>query len=622
MLGIKLFTQGIALAGLWLAMTHATLRGGTHEVATMDHLTLAPHTALKFANNSDERIGGLNVPTIAPYNEELFFIANFQTIALLDTREGIITPFELAGASDKPAREAGFQPTGLFYDAQRNHLFVANYLRNNVMVFRVLYDTAQLQLLQVLKHESLVSPEAVWLDQESGMLVTANFDGHNVSAFRIHADLSFEFVWRSGLRFAHGVAVVEGKVFATGLQDRVLVELDLLTGRSLRKIGTLGWDTHEGQFLWPTSVYPDGHGNLIISDADTGFISVIETATFSVKRVIGGNGPGRGFFNQPYFTAVSNNRFLTVSTKQQRFVYGEYPALRAMKAFTKSKEFWEYFSPTDPQSRLGYIGWNDYWWTDGPRVNLMGCDYTVYSNTLRPSVRSPLVKFFAGAGQRCPDIRLGYVETPFGMNMFKQIQVLERRGWYIFLSPQSHSGPLLAKEADGRLYAFYHSEGRNDCWVVSKAIYCDNGVRNPDVMIRQVEELVASLDHKRCASGASLNKDYVETLSHWYGSIGTDKAYLARIDIPSLVREAYRSGKSIPAPGHGGDNELGRFYVAWENMKTCDDVPGFVRLQAAAGRTSLEYFNVANITQLSMHSLVAAQAPHQSDRPLDNTRHQ
>ncbi|MEX5219330.1 MAG: hypothetical protein NW701_15995 [Nitrospira sp.] len=598
-------------------MTHATVRGGTHEVATMERLTSVPHTALNFANNSHERIGGLNVPAVAPYNEELFFIANFQTIALFDTREGIITPLEIAGASGNLAREAGFQPTGLFYDAEKNHLFVANYLRNNVMVFRVLYDTARLQLLQVLKHESLVSPEALWLDQKSGILVTANFDGHNVSAFRMHDDLSSEFVWRSALRFAHGLAVAEGKVFATGLQDRVLVELDLVTGRFLRKMGTLGWHTHEGEFLWPTSIYPDGHGNLIISDADTGFISVIDIATLSVKRVVGGNGPGRGFFNQPYFTAVSNDRFLTVSTKQQRFVYGEYPALRATKAFTKSKDFWKYFSPTDPQSRLGYTGWNDYWWTEGPRVKLLGCEYSVYSNTLRPSGPSPLVKaFLAGTERPCPDIRLGYVETPFGMNMFKQVQVMERRGWYIFLSPQSHSGPLLVKEANGRLYAFYHSEGRNDCWVVSEAIYCDNGVRNPDVMIRQVDELVASLERKRCASGVSLNKDYVETLSHWYGSIGGDKDYLARIDIPSLAREAYRSAKSMPAQGHGGENELGRFYAAWENMRTCDDVPGLVRLQAAADRTGREYFNAASITQLSMNSLVATQLPHRSGRSL------
>jgi hypothetical protein len=606
MLCLKIFKQGIAALLVLFSLTHSASRNAFPDVLTMVDLTTVPHMALRFASIPQEGIVGLNVPTIAPYSEDLFFIANFETIALLDTQQGLIRPFQVTASSQREVRQSGYQPTGLFYDPHRNYLFVANYLRNNVMVFRVLYKERQLQLVHLLKHASLVSPESLWLDQASGVLVTANFDGHSVSAFQMNADLSFRFLWKTPLRFAHGLAVAEGKVFATGLQERVLVELDLKTGQRMRKTGRLGWHTQEGQFLWPTSVYPDGAGNLIVSDAETGFISVIDIATLSVRRVVGGNGPGRAFFNQPYSTAVINDRFLTISTKQQRFVYGEYPALRPTKAFTRSEDFWKYFSPTDPEFRLGHGGWNDYWWIGGPRVRLMACEYRIYSNTLRPDAPSESISnIMQGGGARsCPDIRLGYVETPFGMNMFKQVQMVERGGWYIFLSPQSHSGPLFVKLMNGMLYAVYHSDGQNDCWVVSDAIYCSNGMRDLEVMLKQVNEFVASLERKRCKSGMMLHKDYVETLSWWYRRIGADERYLAHIDASSLVREAYLSKKGAPTRGEDHREDLGRFYSAWERTKACDDIPGVARVQAAAKGITPDFFKVATVTQLSISSLV------------------
>lgn len=604
----------VAAIALWQGLA----RDSAVSAMPMVELLNTPHVVLKVPE-AGLGLGQLNIATIAPYSDKEFFVANFENVFLLNIEKESIEEVIIGNESVEQVRRIGYQPTGLFYDSAAHRLIVANYLKNNLMIFDVAKGTHTLRLLETVQHEALISPESVWFDHQSRILVSANFDGHNVSAFRIEPHAPAQFLWQSSLPLAHGIAIDGGKVYATGLEERILVELELETGRRLRQTGILGWRATENEFLWPTSVYPDKRGNLIISDADTGLISVLEMDSFMVRQVVGGNGPGKAFLNQPYFTAIVEDKFIAISTKQQRFIYGRYPDFRPTKAFTRYGTFWAHFSPVDPGAALGFWGWDEYWWNTGPHVSLLNCGYLIYKDMLKPDRSSRWLNRIkkAGGGATCPVIRLGYVATLLGMNMFKQLQMFTVDGWYVFLSPQSPDGPLFVRSIGNAIYAVRYPFGRNDCWIVRGDVQCPDGKRDVEQMVAQVNGLVEELRRARCQTGVLLHKRYINLLMEWYRNIGMDERHLSGAVIEASARDAFTSMKGISPEGTQSKAILDGVYSAWEQTTECGDTSRVMALTKLAERLQGNFSKMATIDQLALRSIVLGEG---KDPSSMNTR--
>ena len=602
----ELFTRYVLGGGVILLCCLGLSCDSAVSAVPLAELVMTPHVVLQVPETA-LGLGQLNIATIAPYSDKEFFVANFENVFLLNIEKGVMEHVQVDRLSAEEVARRGYQPTGLFYDPDANRLFVANYLKNNVMIFELLGGRT-LRLIETLHHESLISPESLWLDQASRILVSANFDGHSVSAFLLEPHVPAKFLWRSPLRLAHGITVDQGRVYATGLEDRVLVELDLSTGRPLRRMGALGWRVQAGQFLWPTSLYPDKRGNIVISDADTGLISLLDVRTLTIKQAVGGNGPGKAFLNQPYFTAIVKDNFLTISTKQQRFIYGQYPDFRPTKAFVRSGEFWGHFSPTQPDAALGFTGWDEYWWNSGPHVDLLNCGYLIYRDMLKPDRSSRWLNRIreARGAETCPVIRLGYVATPLGMNMFKQVQMLSAGGWYLFLSPQSSDGPLFVRSIGKTLYAVRYPFGRNDCWIISNEIQCPDGKRDVERMVEQVGGFVDAMERERCATGVLLQKKYIDVLMRWYKSIGVGERYLSATTMKASLREAFTSMTGVSSEGIQSKSLLEEVYSAWELTAECEDRPRIHMLAGLVNQVQEQLSRIATIDQLAMSTVFHA----------------
>jgi len=68
------------------------------------------------------------VSITATPERDLYLIADYSKILLFDKHHGSITPMAIVGATRRNV------PTGLAYDSQRNRLFIANYLSNNILI--------------------------------------------------------------------------------------------------------------------------------------------------------------------------------------------------------------------------------------------------------------------------------------------------------------------------------------------------------------------------------------------------------------------------------------------------------------------------------------------------------
>lgn len=210
---------------------------------------------------------------------------------------------------ERPEGVDRFVPAGLAYDATTNLLYVANYTGGDVLVL-AWAARDRLILRRRIAGFGLVGPEDVapW----NGGVVVADFDGDAVIAF----DANGYALWSVELRSAHGVSVDAGRVYATGLYDRILVEITA-TGRIARKTGGIGYGAN--RFLWPTAVTAFGDGRIVVNDAHTGLITVYDRG-FRGIGAIGGNGPGVDLFNYPYALARRDGGVAVADTYGARLV--------------------------------------------------------------------------------------------------------------------------------------------------------------------------------------------------------------------------------------------------------------------------------------------------------------
>lgn len=210
---------------------------------------------------------------------------------------------------ERPDGVARFVPSGMAYDSSSRLLYVANYTGGDVLVLEW-RDDARPVLRRRLAGAGLVGPEDVapWQDG----IVVADFDGDAVVAF----DGRDRRIWSVPLNSAHGVTVHGSTIYATGLYDRILVEI-APNGHVVRKTGGLGQAPN--RFLWPTGVTALANGLLAVNDAHTGLITLFDRR-FRVRGAVGGNGPGVDLFNYPYVLSPHGDGFAVADTYGARLV--------------------------------------------------------------------------------------------------------------------------------------------------------------------------------------------------------------------------------------------------------------------------------------------------------------
>jgi hypothetical protein len=199
----------------------------------------------------------------------LFLIADYSNVLLFDRRYGTVATMAVVGASRPNV------PTGLAYDGQRQRLFIANYLSNNVLVARVDLPTKTIVVEQEFASDQAISPENVSVDPDSGNVAIADYDGNDIQIWK-QSGAAWTRICAVPLKQAHGILLSHGDAFATGLAGRELVKIDPTRCTITGHIGEAGWDPGAYGFLWPTAIAEWDHDNIAVADAHTGMLSIFD----------------------------------------------------------------------------------------------------------------------------------------------------------------------------------------------------------------------------------------------------------------------------------------------------------------------------------------------------------
>lgn len=254
---------------------------------------------------------------------------------------------------DRPPDLLGlWNPTGLA--ASNGRIYIANHKGNNII--EGVLDCAQgtFRLASVISSRDLITPENVAISDNGNVLVSANYDGNGLTAF-LRGPTGWRQLWfAKNIAFAHGVAIVGEKVYATGLKDSKVYRLSLLSGRVLGSRGSHGADPLRNQYLWPTGLL-NYRGTLLLTDAHTGYVCSIHLDSLATDICFGGSSGGRAGFNMPYGLSSFNEQLLVVSTYSSRL-------LEIAPDFTRGRIragrdwYWTGSRPVNPMFLVGEAG--------------------------------------------------------------------------------------------------------------------------------------------------------------------------------------------------------------------------------------------------------------------------
>lgn len=257
------------------------------EATYQPHWDLSP-TLATYRISTD----GTGFVSIAPFNDTTFFACDYGRIFLLTEEQTAQGDKSYALKTlQKPAAVDFWNPTGLFFKADTQTLYVANYNGHDILKFS--YDAQQqsLSLQQTITDPQMVSPENLYV-RDSGDIFAADYDGSAVYRFAPDGTR----LWRQEVAQAHGITGVGDTIYATSTADRSVVKLNS-DGKILKTAGQLGTDL--GDYVWPITITALKNGQLAVTDPQTGRISIINEQ-LEVLKVIGANGPGIDLLNYPY----------------------------------------------------------------------------------------------------------------------------------------------------------------------------------------------------------------------------------------------------------------------------------------------------------------------------------
>lgn len=323
-----------------------------------------------------------NYVSIAPIGQQQYVLANYENLILFRRDSASLCQLDASNADGEPfATKAAagriFNPTGVYVGSE-GHLYVANYKGNNILEGRVDPTACTFVVTGEFGSADTLGPENVVVDNESGLLLSANYDAGTIVAFDIQTK---QQVWVASVSQAHGVTVAHGKVFATGLTERKLYELDVKSGKVLRSKGGIGWDPMSAQFMWPTSIYPLKDGNLVISDPQSGYVSIVDSKTLESIRYTGGNGPAHNLLNYPYAAVPDGDDLIVLSSMRGSMFVLKQEDMSVERKYSFSEEKWPESAKALP---IFGQGWSDYKDMSGYVMKVAGGDYRLGFGLLYP----------------------------------------------------------------------------------------------------------------------------------------------------------------------------------------------------------------------------------------------
>lgn len=383
--------------------------GGRYELHNKVHKKL-----IKFSQSKNLIWNANNYVSIAQLNKDFYVIANYVHLFLLDNRLDrvcVLKPIGLSNYKDisslsyqskvlksKVLKSKVYIPTGVFIDHKKN-LYVANYKSNNILEGAINTKKCEVHFTREFSSMNTKGPENVSVDDKNNILVSANYDAGTVTAFNL---TDGKERWATNIGQAHGVAISDNKVYATGLTERKIYELRLDDGKIINTIGSIGWDPMKSQFLWPTSIYPYNDNELVLSDAQSGFVSFLDKKTLKTIKYTGGNGPSYHWFNYPYSAYPTKNQLVILSSKRGEILFLDSSGTTVKKSLISFKDNWPKFNYLDH-----YIGpgWDSYINVDGPKLTIRNRQYKLGFGHLHPIEPGPTL--------RVPDISTLYNLGPY-----------------------------------------------------------------------------------------------------------------------------------------------------------------------------------------------------------------
>lgn len=310
---------------------HSFCTAQAAHIALIDVGDTAPRRML-LPSNLEYRKSALLV-TAAPITKSLVVLADYADIYCFDPRLASIRliprPQGLAGP---------WNPTGLFYHHRIRRLFVANYHGNNIVEASLDCKKRGLRIESVISSPNTISPENVALTADGRILVAANYDGSTITAFARRLK-HWKPLWTQKVPLAHGVAIIANHAYATSLQERKILKLDLMSGLIVQSSGQLGVNVAKTEMMWPTSL-ANFHDRLLMSDPHTGFVCYISLITLNAEMCFGGNGRGAARFNMPYAVAPYGNHLLVLSAFSSRVAEVAPPDFRAKRVPLVGDWYW------------------------------------------------------------------------------------------------------------------------------------------------------------------------------------------------------------------------------------------------------------------------------------------
>lgn len=406
-----------------------------------------------------------------------YLLSSYLNIWLYDAGEdsiSLMTP-ELTGGP--------YHPTGLFFSHAHQQLFVANYIANNILVFQVDLPGRKLVQTQTIATPNLISPENVFVTEDGRYLASANYDGNNVTLVDLSSGQPQER-WCRAMPNAHGVAILKGKVYATSLGEKKLYELSLESGESLRTLGQPGWNAMTGDFMWPTTVALYDAQHILVSDAHTGFVSLINLETFLPVRVLGGQGASFPHFNMPYSVYRHEDSVFVLSTFQQAILRFDADHWNLVKISGPDSRQWQYPAPSrEPEIR------NEHY------VSVGRTPFTLFSGQWQCSYDGI---YHPESGLKIYMSRLGTLFSPSFYYFIQKITNPQKNS-LLLISPQSTGGMYFRD-----LYVLPFISPVFDFWEIENHLYgpFHGGFHLSEIETRYgYDEAIAELENNRCANG-------------------------------------------------------------------------------------------------------------------------
>ncbi|MGD9807401.1 MAG: beta-propeller fold lactonase family protein [Deferribacterales bacterium] len=446
--------------------------------------------------------------SITPYADGYYLIANYTDVFLLNTDTGDMYKFDIIRNADesknldsfhKYIRSAStnsndlqspnvlFMPTGLFYSRKYEKLYVANYKGDNILIFNVDLASKTLLYQGEIQTKNTKGPENVFVTNDGNYLACANYDGSSVSLFELSTYKKFKEIWSTDIGQAHGVTVQDGFVYATGLTKRKIYKLDIKNGKIVKSIGKIGSDPSENGFLWPTSINNLDDESLVVSDAHTGYIYILDKDSLHIKSYFGGNSLGYNYLHMPYCVVVDGERYLIASTFQDRIVEGSIKNWAAEKSFIFSGRKW---ASLDNKEINAYIdNYDVYIYKKGPKLKILGKEYTMGFGHLYPVDKDiPIL--------RLPDTKS--INNNAGYFYFTDL--LKIKNSNVLFSPQSKAA-LYIKEVKGVNYVFPFELDSTDYWLYDGALINSIGQFDLSTVMDVFDSKIDNIEKSRHKNG-------------------------------------------------------------------------------------------------------------------------